>query len=105
MAMIFHHGGAGTTAFGFRSGVPCCVIPFLFDQFFWGKQVSQLGVGPEQIPYKKLTTRKLIRAIESSIHDTDMQNNAADLGKKIRLENGVDRAVEIIEKMISSNGN
>jgi UDP:flavonoid glycosyltransferase YjiC (YdhE family) len=100
MAMIFHHGGAGTTAFGFRSGVPCCVIPFLFDQFYWGKRVSQLGVGTDQIPYKKMTARKLINAIESGIHDTDMQKKAADLGKEIQLENGIHRAVEIIEKMI-----
>jgi len=105
MAMIFHHGGAGTTAFGFRSGVPCCVIPFLFDQHYWGKRVSQLGVGPEQIPYKNLTTPKLIHAIESGIHNIDMKKKAAELGKKIRLENGTHQAIEIIEKIVSSNGN
>jgi len=31
MAMAIHHGGSGTTAFGLRSGIPSCVISFIFD--------------------------------------------------------------------------
>jgi sterol 3beta-glucosyltransferase len=35
MTIVFHHGGSGTTAHALRSGVPSCVIPFVFDQFYW----------------------------------------------------------------------
>lgn len=42
---VVHHGGAGTTAAGVRSGVPNLVLWVGADQPFWGKQVKRLGVG------------------------------------------------------------
>ncbi|WP_110516095.1 glycosyltransferase [Herpetosiphon llansteffanensis] len=36
MAAIVHHGGAGTTGATLRSGKPSIVVPFSFDQPFWG---------------------------------------------------------------------
>jgi len=99
MGMIFHHGGAGTTAFGFRSGVPCCVVPFVFDQFYWGKRVYELGVGPEQIPYKRFNVPNLINAIDRCTQNNEMKIKATDLGNKMKLEKGVLNAVKIIEKM------
>jgi len=42
---VVHHGGAGTTAAGFRAGVPTIIIPFIGDQFFWAHRVEKLGVG------------------------------------------------------------
>ena len=63
MAMIIHHGGSGTTAFGLRSGIPSCIVPFVFDQFYWGERVAQLGVGYKPIPYKELNVSNLTEAI------------------------------------------
>ena len=37
MAAVVHHGGAGTTAEGLRAGVPTVIVPFAFDQPFWGR--------------------------------------------------------------------
>ena len=54
MSAVVHHGGSGTTGFGFGAGVPTILTPFLFDQFFWGQQVQVLGVGPKPVPQKKL---------------------------------------------------
>ena len=45
MAAVVHHGGAGTTAEGLRAGVPSVIVPFAFDQFFWGARVKELGLG------------------------------------------------------------
>jgi UDP:flavonoid glycosyltransferase YjiC (YdhE family) len=95
-AAVVHHGGAGTTAAGLRAGVPSVVIPFFADQPFWGRRVAELGVGPAPIPRKKLTVEKLARAIETAVGDPGMRRRAADLGAKIRAENGIAGAVAIV---------
>jgi sterol 3beta-glucosyltransferase len=97
MACIVHHGGAGTTAATFRAGVPGIIIPFLGDQPFWGYRSIKLGVSPATIPYNKLTVDTLANAITTSIQDNTIRKCAEVLGQKISLENGVARAVEIIE--------
>jgi UDP:flavonoid glycosyltransferase YjiC (YdhE family) len=97
MSMIFHHGGSGTTAYALRSGVPSCVIPFVFDQFYWGKRSAELGVGPAPIPFRKITVKKLQQAIELGICNSEFQRRSADLGKKIRVENGIRTAINLIE--------
>lgn len=99
MSMIFHHGGSGTTAYALRSGVPSCTIPFVFDQFYWGERSTELGVGPAPIPLKKITVKKLHQAIESGTCNSEIQQSAANLGKKIRSENGIRAAVNLIETL------
>lgn len=99
MTMIIHHGGSGTTAFGLRSGKPSCVVPFVFDQFYWGGRIAQLGVGTNPIPFKKLTVKRLQEAIQLGIHDRRMQGAAAELGRRIQAEKGIENAVDVIEKM------
>lgn len=98
MAAVVHHGGVGTTAAGLAAGVPSIIVPFFADQPFWGQRVHQLGVGPQPIPRKKLTADKLTHAIEQAMNDNAMREKAATLGQRIRAENSVARAVEIIEQ-------
>lgn len=102
MAAVVHHGGAGTTAAGFKAGVPAIVIPFSFDQPFWGNKVFKLGVGPKPIPRERLTVNKLADAINSVLSSARYKTNAKELGKKIRSEDGISNAVKIIENIIIS---
>lgn len=95
-AAVVHHGGAGTTAAGLRSGAPSIVIPFFGDQPFWGRRVYDLGVGPAPIPRAKLTVGGLAQAIQTAVGDPRMRSRAADLGAAIRAEDGIGRAVSII---------
>lgn len=98
MGMIIHHGGSGTTAFALRSGKPSCVVPFLFDQFYWGERTAQLGVGPRPVPYAKLNVKRLADVIRLGIGSSRMMEKAADLGQRIRTEKGIENAVHIIEE-------
>jgi len=98
MAAVVHHGGAGTTSMSLRAGVPSIVVPFMGDQPFWGKRVHELGVGPEPIPLRRLSVDRLAGAIHCALSDTAMREKAARLGERIRAEDGIARAVEIIEK-------
>ncbi len=97
MAAVVHHGGAGTTAAGLRAGVPSLVVPFIADQYFWGRRVADLGVGPEPIPRRKLSAGRLAEAISAAVTDGAMRRRAAVLGERIRAEDGVARAVEVLE--------
>jgi len=93
MAAVVHHGGAGTTAAALRAGVPSVVVPFMSDQPFWAKRCYQLGVSPRPLPRKKLSAHRLTRSIEQAVHDPWMKERAAELGTRIRAEEGVQKAV------------
>lgn len=97
MAAVVHHGGAGTTAAGLRAGVPSIIVPFFGDQPFWGQRIAQLGVGPTAMRRQRLTAEQLAQAITQSVSDQGMRQRAADLGDKIRAENGVAQAVSLIK--------
>lgn len=100
MAAVVHHGGSGTTGFGLWAGVPTILTPFLFDQFYWGKRIQALGIGPEPVPQKKLTAERLAAALTTAVSDNAMRQRAALLGEKIQQENGVQTAVAVIEKVL-----
>ncbi|HVF25332.1 MAG TPA: glycosyltransferase [Anaerolineales bacterium] len=99
MAMVIHHGGSGTTSFGLRAGIPSCIVPFVFDQFFWGKRIVELGVGPGPIPYKALTAERLRDAILAG-NDSLMRQRAFELGLKIQAENGLENGIQVIEQVL-----
>lgn len=96
MAAVVHHGGSGTTGAALRAGVPSLVVPFFGDQPFWGRRVAELGAGPSPIPRKQLTAERLAAAIEVAVTDAGMRRRAADLGAKLRAEDGVARAAAIL---------
>ena len=98
VAAVVHHGGAGTTAAGLRAGVPTIIVPFFADQFFWGKRVFDLGVGPRPIPRKRLDADTLATAIWAATTDPDMHGRASALSERIRAEDGVARAVATFER-------
>jgi sterol 3beta-glucosyltransferase len=93
MAAVFHHGGAGSTAAGLRAGVPSAAVPFFGDQPYWGALLARLGVGPAPIPQKSLSAEGLADAITRAVGDPEMRARAAEIGARIRAEDGVGAAV------------
>lgn len=93
---VVHHGGSGTTAFGLWAGVPSLVVPFLFDQFYWGRRIAELGVGPQPIPFRKLTLELLTAAIDQMVQGGEMRGRARALGSEIQAEDGLGAAVEVL---------
>ncbi len=100
MSAVVHHGGAGTTSAGLRAGIPSVIIPFFADQPFWADRVHMLGVGPKPIPRKKVTPENLAEAIKIATSDVKIQKKAARVGQAIRQENGIENAVNQINKII-----
>lgn len=99
MQAIVHHGGAGTTAASLRTGLPTVVVPSIAEQFFWGSLVARLGLGPYPISRTQLTARKLAQRLEAVLRNTEMKQRARELGKRLRSENGVERAVKVINSL------
>ena len=85
VSAVCHHGGAGTTAAGFKAGVPSIIIPFSNDQFAWAHRAYDLGVGSKPIPIKKLTSDNLAEAINFALQD-EIVANAKLLQKILQLK-------------------
>jgi UDP:flavonoid glycosyltransferase YjiC (YdhE family) len=96
MALVIHHGGSGTTGFGLRAGVPSCAIGLGFDQIFWGKRIAALGAGPDPIHLKKLTSERLVKVIQQGVYNENMRNHAMQIGRSLRKEQGISKAVQTI---------
>ena len=77
--------------------MPNIVIPFASDQPFWGRRVHQLGIGPKPIFARKLSAKNLGKAIHLTINSSEMRVKARVLGAKLHDEDGVERAIELIE--------
>lgn len=95
--MVIHHGGAGTTSAGLRSGIPNIVIPHTADQPFWGNRVRVIGAGPKPISIKRLSITKLTNAILESNHE-NIQQRARNIGQQLRIERGVMNSVKLIDE-------
>jgi sterol 3beta-glucosyltransferase len=100
MAAVVHHGGAGTTAAGLAAGLPSVIVPFFGDQPNWAQIVYELGAGTKPIPRHKLTADKLVAAIQEATSNPTMQAKAAEIGAKIRAENGASEAVKAVKKFL-----
>lgn len=100
MAAVVHHGGAGTTGTALQSGTPSVVVPSFADQFFWGERVAAIGAGIN-LPRRKLTIGSLSQAIVET-KEENMRLRAAELGAKLRAENGVERAVAELTSILEN---
>lgn len=91
-----HHGGAGTTHAALRAGLPAVVCPFLVDQPWWADVLIGHGVGAK-LPFPKLTAARLVAALRPLLA-AEVKARAEALANSMRSENGVDVAVEHIER-------
>jgi sterol 3beta-glucosyltransferase len=103
MAAVVHHGGAGTTGAGLRAGVPSIIVPVSNDQPFWARRVNALGAGPTPISRKRLTADRLAHTIGVALRDESIRKRAAELGERIRAEDGVANAVRIINQALGGS--
>ncbi len=102
MAAVVHHGGAGSTAAGLRAGVPSIVVPFTSDQPFWGRRVYKLGAGSKPIPRKLFNAELLEKAVRQAVGDAGMRRRAEEIGRRLRAEDGVGRAVALFQQQIGA---
>jgi UDP:flavonoid glycosyltransferase YjiC (YdhE family) len=97
VSAVVHHGGAGTTATAARAGVPQIIVPHLADQYYWGKQIERLGLGPKPISRSRLTVRRLAAAIRECLSNEMYHRRAKEVARILQAQNSISKAVTIIE--------
>lgn len=98
---LISHGGIGTISTGLQAGLPMFTIPIMYpvgDQMFWGKQLEKIGVSAGTIPIGKINKKNLSDAIHRLINDSSLFTNAQRIKSKLKSEDGLGKAVEIIER-------
>lgn len=101
MAAVIHHGGAGTTSYALRAGVPSIVLPHNLEQPYWAQRLYELGVSPRPFPINRITPQRVAAAIDVAVSDPGIKRRAAEIGEKIRSEDGVRRAVELFNEYMT----
>lgn len=66
VAVVVHHGGAGTTAAAALAGTPQVVVPHQYDQHYWARRVDAIGIGTAH-PAGALTTASLTDALDRAL--------------------------------------
>jgi sterol 3beta-glucosyltransferase len=99
MALVMHHGGAGTTGLALQAGVPQIIVPFIADQHFWGHLVAALQVGPAPLKHKKLQVAQVEQAIAMATTEA-VRNRAKAISERISAEDGNTLAVQTIHACI-----
>ena len=96
-AAVVHHGGAGTTHTALTAGVPSVVVPHVADQFFWADELRRIGVAVKPVLRRSLSAEALADRIRTTLSTPGLHERARELATRIRGENGVERAADLIE--------
>jgi sterol 3beta-glucosyltransferase len=96
MAVIVHHGGAGTAAAALRAGVPSVPVAGIVDQPFWAHRLHNLGVAAKPLRRIALTVEDLAEAITSATTSPAYRRRAQHFSQLLADEDGAASAVGII---------
>lgn len=90
------HGGAGTVAAALKAKLPLIIVSVFGDQPWWGNIIEkkQLGI---HIPFKQLTTKKLLNAVEL-VKRPEVIKNIDAIAEEIKKEDGLKATVNAIEQ-------
>ena len=89
VAMVIHHGGAGTTTTAARAGVPQIIVPHVLDQFYWARRVQDMGLGPAPLDRRRLRTGQIADRIRTVAEDPGFLRRAGQTAR------GLARAPEL----------
>lgn len=95
--LVIHHCGFGTASASLIYGIPSIPVPHVLDQSGFAKTLTELGVACEPLNGNAITEADVISAI-NAMNDSYEQKKARveELSDKIRTENGLQRAAELI---------
>lgn len=98
---VVAHGGAGTTHAIARAGLPTMTISVFTSHLYWGRRLHAAGMAPRPLPFQRVTREKIARGIDELLTRESYAERAAEVGAALRAEDGVTRAVDEIERMVT----
>lgn len=84
-----------------RAGKPFLVCPILYplgDQKFWGQHAYKKRIAIKPTPISKMTERIFLESVSELLTNDKLYNNAIEMQLSIGNENGLEKAIEEIEK-------
>lgn len=102
VAAVIHHGGSGTAHSATRAGKPSIVIPFTGDQPFWADRLHRLGVAPPGLSAAHPDAKAFAAALDF-VSQGAVVARAAELGQRMAQEEGLMRAVAVIERELAQD--
>lgn len=100
--LIVHHGGAGTTQAALLAGKPSVVVAHGFDQVYWAKQLKTQKLGGQPLNRNTVAASQIAQEINSVLNDHSVKSNAARVGYDMKAEDGVCKAVGLIEGVLQT---
>lgn len=97
--VLVHHGGAGTTAAGVRSGIPAVVLWVSADQPVWAGQVSRLKIGASH-RFSSTTPKVLRKALKTALRPDYQTRARAAAAAMTQPADSVARTVDLLEKAV-----
>jgi sterol 3beta-glucosyltransferase len=101
VAVVVHHGGAGTTGAAVAAGRPQVIWPFGIDQHFWASRMVSLGVAVPAPPVRALSGESLAHAVARAANDQLISDLAIELAHRVQAEDGTGQAVAHLERITS----
>ncbi|MGE5203993.1 MAG: glycosyltransferase [Chlamydiota bacterium] len=99
-AAIMHQGGIGTTAQVMRAGRPSLVMPLSHDQFDNAARLKRLGMA-RIISRERYGAQLVAKELQHLLGRPEYSRRAAEVGMRIRLEDGVGTACDAAEDFLS----
>ena len=95
---VVHHGGAGTTHTAACAGIAQLIIPHITDQFYYGQSVFENKLGPQPLPFRKISEDKLSEKI-LLLQKQEFSKAAKDFADSM-VKNGDENIIDEIEKLL-----
>ena len=99
-ALVVTHGGINSVMEALLAGRPLVVIPIASDQPGNGARVERLGLG-EVVEKEGVTGAKLRATVRRVLEDEGYARRAVEMQAKLRAERGTEKAVGLIEGLLS----
>lgn len=94
------HAGLNTTLESLAQGVPMVALPVAHDQFGVAARIAQTRTGVV-VDLPSLTAAKLSPVVDEVLNNSEYRQNAEKLKQTIRENDGLERAVDLLEKAFS----
>ncbi len=94
--VMVHQGGIGTTGEAMRAGRPMLVVPYSHDQPDHARRLTRLGLA-RSIPRERYSAALAARELKILLQDEGYAERTAVIGDRVRAENGVTKACDLLE--------
>ncbi|MGA9718543.1 MAG: glycosyltransferase [Acidobacteriaceae bacterium] len=97
-SLVVHQGGVGTTAQAMQAGRPMLVMPYSHDQPDNARRMRRLGIAGV-IRRQDYTAERAARRIRRLLGHPRFAERAAEVGERLRGENGLARTCDALETL------